>query len=44
MSMVLSIESVVEEMLMKQFHTLNPIYGRFFSKIVSLSFGKINYM
>ena len=41
MTMTLSRESVVEEMLMKQFHTLSPMYGRFFSKVVSLSFGKM---
>ena len=39
--MVLSIESVVEEILMKQFHTLSPMYGKFFSKVVSSSMGKI---
>ena len=40
-SMVLSIESVVEEILMKQFHTLSPMYGKFFFKVVSLSMDKI---
>ena len=40
-SMVLSIESVLEEILMKQFHTLSPMYGKFFCKVVSLSMGKI---
>ena len=39
--MVISIESVVEEILTKQFHTLSPMYGKFFFKVVSLSMGKI---
>ena len=39
--MVISIESVVEEILMKQFHTLSPMYGKFFFKVVSLSMGNI---
>ena len=39
--MVISIELVVEEILMKQFHTLSPMYGKFFFKVVSLSMGKI---
>ena len=42
--MVLSIESVVEEILMKQFHTLSSMYGKFFCKVVSLSMGKIRYL
>ena len=41
MTVVLSRESVVDRILMKQFHTLSPMYGRFFCKVVSLSLGKI---
>ena len=40
-SVVLLIESVVEEILMKKFHTLSPMYGKFFYKVVGLCMGKI---
>ena len=41
MTVVLSRESVVDEILMEHFHTLSPMYGRFFCKVVRLSLGKI---
>ena len=39
--MVLSVESVVDDILINQFHTLRPMYGCFSCKIVSLSFVKV---